>query len=497
MLTYYRVANLVIVISLCLLFISCKENTIQPELFGSISGSVLDQETSQPLADASVTTAPPSSAIVTNSAGKFNFSNLPVGNYTVTVSKSGYKKATVSVSVKEDITTDAVIFMEKDEENNSPNVPTNPNPPNESEDQPVSITLKWSASDQDKDSLTYDVYLYKSNSPSPVQVASDYTDTTFLVENLEYNTTYFWQIIVKDTANATVNGNIWTFKTKNFPDNNIVFTSKVNGNYEIYSVSEADTQSIKLTSRSSRELWPRFNPNRSKIAFSSDESVQPQIFIMNNDGSDLYQVTALPIAGYHNFGIGFTWSHDGGRILYSNYDKLSSINQDGSNLFVLANAPSERNFREIDFSPLGNRIVVLTIGLNIYDSEIYLMNNDGSNFTLLFSNLPGVIESPSFAPDGNRIVFTRDISGHEVANGRQLNAHIFIMNIDGSDTIDISQNKPDGTNDLHPRFSPDGSKIIFENVLNDGSSSKEIWIMDTTGNNRKRLNINGEMPDWR
>ena len=498
MLERHRIINLIIIISLFLIGLSCKENTIQPELFGSISGLVLSQENSQPIIGASVTTTPPSSAIVTTDAGRFSFSNLTVGNYTVSVSKNGFKKGTVSISVKEDQTTDATIFMEKDEGNTAPNIPSNPFPQNEATEQPVILTLTWSASDPDEDdSLSFDIFLYKSNSPSPVKVASDYPDTSYLIDDLDYNTTYFWQIVVKDTGNSTTNGSIWSFKTRGFPDHNIVYTSKQNDNYEIYSVSLSDTISLKLTDITSRELWPRFNPNKTKIAFSSDVSVEPQIYIMNKDGSDSHLITSLPVTGYHNFGIGFSWSNDGGRIIYSNYDKLYSIDQNGSNLFLIANAPSNRNFRECDFSPLGNKIVSLAIGINIYDSEIYLMDANGSNMTLLFDNLPGVMESPSFSPDGNKIVFTRDLSGHEVQNGRQLDSHIFIMNIDGSDTIDVSVNKNNGTNDLHPRFSPDGANIIFENVPNDGSESKDIWIMDIDGNNRNRINSNGEMPDWR
>src|SRR5690606_34315791 len=109
---------------------------------------------------------------------------------------------------------------------------------------------------------------------------------------------------------------------------------------------------------------------------------------------------------------------------------------------------------------------------------------------------PGLIEAPSFSTDGTKILFTKDVSGFEGGNGRQLNAHIFLMSIDGSDTVDLSINKPAGTNDLNPTFSPDGSKIIFTNVKNDGSSPKEIWIMDADGANRQKL-ITGEMPDWR
>jgi TolB protein len=306
MFMYYRV----IIISLFLIGLSCKENTIQPEFFGSISGIVLNQEDSQPVTGAGVTTNPPSSAIVTNNAGRFTLDDLPIGNYTVTITKEGFKKGSATVAVKEDRTTDATIFLEKSESNSPPNAPKNPSPISESLNQPTLLELKWSASDDDGDSLIFDIFLYKSNSPVPIQVASDYTDTSYLVEDLDYSTTYFWQIISKDTSNASTNGNIWSFKTKEFPNHNILFTSRESGNYKIYSTSLTDTSSIKLTN-TSRALWPRFNTNKTRIAFSSDESVVPHIYIMNRDGSDSRVLTSIPIAGYHNYGIGFCWSSDG------------------------------------------------------------------------------------------------------------------------------------------------------------------------------------------
>jgi TolB protein len=497
MLMFYRIINSLLVLSLIFISVSCKENTIQPEMFGSITGFILSQDDSKPVDGASITTTPPSNAIVSGKDGKFSFNELPVGNYTVNVSKKGYKKSSVSVSVKEGQTANATIFLESDQGNTAPNVPTNPVPANEATGQSVSLTLSWSASDPDKeDSLMYDIYLYESNSPSPVKVAADYPDTNYVVENLNYNTTYFWQIVAKDTANSETNGSVWTFKTKEFPDNPIVYAAMINDNYDIYSTNLSDSSEIRLTTKTSRQLWPKFNPNRTKIAYTSDENIQPQIFIMNRDGSGSYQVTSLPVTGYHNYGFGFAWSNDGGRLIYSNYDKLYSINQDGSALTLISGAPADRHFREVDYSPLGNKIAAVTIGSNVYDSEIYLMNPDGSALTLLVNNEPGLIESPSFSTDGTKILFTKDVSGFEGGNGRQLDAHIFLMSIDGSDTTDLSVNKPAGTNDLYPSFSPDGSKIIFTNAINDGSSPKEIWIMDANGNNRRKLET-GEMPDWR
>ncbi len=142
-------------------------------------------------------------------------------------------------------------------------------------------------------------------------------------------------------------------------------------------------------------------------------------------------------------------------------------------------------------------MVALTIGSTIYDSEIYLVDPGRGSLTLLVDNLPGVLESPSFSPDGNHILYTHDVSGHEVANGRQLDARIFIKNITSGDSVDVSANKPADANDIQPRFSPDGASIIFSNVPNDGSAPKSIWMMDADGGSRRMVLSEGEMADWR
>ena len=153
-------------------------------------------------------------------------------------------------------------------------------------------------------------------------------------------------------------------------------------------------------------------------------------------------------------------------------------------------------------SPMGDKIVALAIGSQPYNSEIYLMNADGSGMEVLVDSLPGMIERPSFSIDGKQILFTRDVSGFESPTGRQLDSHIFVMNVDKSDTVDISTRKPAGTNDLNPRFSPDGSQVIFNNQINDNSSPADIYVIDLEENvndvyGRTKLINAALFPDWK
>ncbi len=478
---------------------SCSDEPVSPEKNGHIRGKVTDAETGQGVPVCVINTSPPTVSITTDSAGNYQILNIPEGNYTVTASKKDYLKTSVSVAVKGGDTTIANIILSPSENKNTqPSIPDNPTPANGATDQPTELTLSWSASDPDPDdSLSFDILFYQANE-APRYIVVDWRDSSYTVSQLNYNTTYYWQVKVRDSQGATSLGEVWSFTTLPLPHNPIVFASNRNGNFEIYSTGpdSSETRLVQLTRTESREWWPRLSPTGEKIAFVSDRTIEYQIFTMNRDGSEVFQVTSLPVAGYHNYGMGFCWSPTGTQFLYSHYDKLYRINIDRSNLTEIATAPAGRNFREVDWSPLGDKIVVLTIGSWFYDSEIYLMNADGSNMTLLVDNWPGAIESPSFSPDGSKILFTHDISGFEAGNGRQMDTHIFLLDLASGDTTDLSSGKPAGTNDLYPRFSPDGSRIIFCNAPNDGSNPGDLWLMETNGQNRKKLLANGMMPDW-
>ncbi len=482
------------------LFITCSDDPVAPVTTGTVAGQVLDSQSGTPIANASITTTPATNAITSDSSGSFTIPNVEESKFTVSASKAGYRKGIVNVNVQAGDTAQAIIQLNREEDTNTPpTTPHNPTPADGTVDQAVSLTLKWSSEETDPgDTLTYDVYLYPGNN-SPQQIVSGGTEDSVVATDLKYGTTYYWQVVAKDNNDGVTHGKVWSFKTVSFPDNPMVYARSVDGNYDIYSanVDTLDSRVVRLTEESSRDWYPRLNPARDKIAFVSDRTVEPHIYTMNTDGSNIVKVTQIPVTGYYNYGIGFCWSPNGTRFLYSNYEKLYRIDANGTGLTQIATAPENRHFREVDWSPLGDKIVALTIGSWFYDSEIYVMDANGSNMALLIDNWDGAIESPSFSPDGKQIVFSHDVSGHEVSSGRQLDAHVIIADVDTGDTTDVSQNKPAGTNDTNPRFSPDGSKIIFCNAPNNDPQAKSIWIMDVNGENRKKIVSHGTMPDWR
>jgi hypothetical protein len=110
----YRTQFLLVIMTL--IGFGCQEDTIEFTGQGIINGKVLDFETTQPISGAGITTTPPSSAILTDSAGNFRLENLRPSNYSISARKFGYQNSTVNVAVKSSETTEVVILLEKEEE---------------------------------------------------------------------------------------------------------------------------------------------------------------------------------------------------------------------------------------------------------------------------------------------------------------------------------------------------------------------------------------------
>ena len=142
---------------------------------------------------------------LTDSTGDvtFNISPITEGNMTVTVTKQDYIPYEGNVLVIS---------------NQPPDIPSNPNPPNGANDVNIDTILSWDCSDPDGDPLTYDVY-FGTSSPPPL-VYSNHTTNSYDPGILNFETTYFWEIIAWDDSNAYTTSPIWSFTTKiNNPPN--------------------------------------------------------------------------------------------------------------------------------------------------------------------------------------------------------------------------------------------------------------------------------------
>jgi len=73
--------------------------------------------------------------------------------------------------------------------------------------------------------------------------------------------------------------------------------------------------------------------------------IEPHLFVMNRDGSNQIQVTReVPIDGFNNFDLDFSWSPLSSQLLYMNNTKLYRINTNGTALIQIAAAPEGQRF---------------------------------------------------------------------------------------------------------------------------------------------------------
>ncbi len=105
------------------------------------------------------------------------------------------------------------------EANVPPDSPSNPYPSDGAINVDINAILSWECSDPDGDELFYNVF-FEADDPTPDELVSlGQVENWYDPGTMEWDTTYYWQIIAYDEYGGTTFGPIWCFITIEEPEN--------------------------------------------------------------------------------------------------------------------------------------------------------------------------------------------------------------------------------------------------------------------------------------
>ncbi len=219
-----------------------------------------------------------------------------------------------------------------------------------------------------------------------------------------------------------------------FSYQSLVFAHNPEGVYQVAIIGLESREMRTLTSSPAPgDAEPDCSLTSQKIVFISgrNQGNDFEIFSMNLDGSDQQPVITTPTGqGIGNYAPQL--SPDGAKLLFhTNRDGNMEVyvaNADGSNLRNLTRHSG--NDAAASWSPDGQQIVFASDREGTYD--IYVMDADGSNVRPVYVNSETFDFRPRFSPDGTKILFgTQGRLGGDY--------HIAVVAADGSEFRQITQ----------------------------------------------------------
>jgi ABC-type sugar transport system substrate-binding protein len=240
----------------------------------------------------------------------------------------------------------------------------------------------------------------------------------------------------------------------------IAFDSDRDSNLEVYRMAPDGSDPINLTNNPGDDFDPAWSPDGSQIAFVSNRVNDQEgglfIYVMDADGSHARQLTI------ENESKSPDWSKDGRQVTYSHKGDIYIIAADGTGQSInLTNSPEEDG--QPTWSPDSSQIAWL-LG-NPGSQNVFVMNADGSDMRQITDN--GRVGNVDWTIDG------RLLTGWGWKDQQEF-CHNCIVNVDGSQVMDAG-GKGDFEH-LTPFWTLDGIMVGVANV-DVFTGDKEIYLV--------------------
>jgi TolB protein len=221
----------------------------------------------------------------------------------------------------------------------------------------------------------------------------------------------------------------------------LAFTSDQDGDYDIYVKDLASGQTTQLTNDGEEGGLPdrrsAWSPDGKKIVFDD----QNDLWVMDADGSDRRRLTDTPDVSEWQA----AWSPDATKIAFQSEDDIWVMDADGSDRKNLTRTPTLQD-GYASWSPNGRRIAWEKQSRADAPADVWKMNADGSR-KIRLTFFAGYDGAPAWSPDGGKIAFIRNSQG---------DTDVWKMNSsDGSQKTNITNNDFDESDpDWQPKPAP-------------------------------------------
>lgn len=223
-------------------------------------------------------------------------------------------------------------------------------------------------------------------------------------------------------------------------------------------------------------LTPRFSQDSQKITYMSYENTRPQVYLLDIETGRRELLGDFP-------GMTFAprFSPKGDKLV------MSMSRKGNSDIYVM-DLRSRSTSRLTDdpsidvsasYSPNGRQIVFNSDRGG--SPQVYTMNADGTQ-TKRISFGKGRYSAPVWSPRGDKIAFVKSLGGK---------FSIGVMNPDGSGERVLTESYLDEG----PTWSPNGRVIMFSRGTRGERATSEVWSVDLTGQNLRRVETPGQASD--